>query len=34
MHCEFTDVTNAFQMRFDELSNPKGNKGKCIFEYG
>ena len=27
MHCEFPDVTNAFQMRFDELSNSKGNKG-------
>ena len=23
MHCEFLDVTNAFQMKFDELSNQK-----------
>ena len=26
MHCGFLDVTNAFQMRFDELSNSKGIK--------
>ena len=26
MHCEFLDVTNAFQMRNDELSNSKGKK--------
>ena len=30
MHCEFPDITNAFQMRFDELSNSKGNKGDRI----
>ena len=29
-HCEFSDVTNAFQMRFDELSNSKSNKGDRI----
>ena len=25
--CKFPDVINAFQMRFDELSNSKDNKG-------
>ena len=27
------DVTNAFQMIFDKLSDSKGNKGDCNREY-
>ena len=37
MHCEFMCITNAFQIRFDIISNALGNKGDrnkiCILIY-
>ena len=30
MHCEFMYITNAFQIRFDVISNSLGNKGDRI----